>query len=180
MVEHWKTGVEAKTPGLFEARIASVYLAAGSSKQYVEKMREAHAKSPDSPTSLVDLALAEACCGDADHAKQLLSRLAIETFPPHGKPYIAWIKGLIAKQENRPEAARLLAEAVASMLPYGNNPAYWPTLAVCTGAWAAVLADLGQVEKAKETVSKVWEVLKVHGNRELLKELSVKIPGLII
>lgn len=176
-VSDWKYHFDKTSPGLFEARLAEVYHAGGEYGEYMNMLREAEAKSPESPSALLDLALAEARFGYTERTETLLSRLKIEELPPVGRPYIDWAKGAAARRNKDIKAVTYLESAVNQMMQFNENPSTWIALAMCTGDLAAALIDCGKKDKAKDLAAKVWKILKVHGESRLLKELADITPG---
>lgn len=175
-LEKWHVHFDKVSPGLYESRIAVVYHAAGDYRGFLEKMREGYMKS-ESPTMIVDLALAEARFGDPDKADLLLAKVVDEELPPHGIPFVSWAKGFVLKRRHDPAAVQYLGSAVSAMSDFSGNPAIWTSLALCTGSYAAALIDNNEVEKANVLVNNVWKILKLHGDGPLLNELSEVSPN---
>lgn len=167
---------EIPTPGYFSARTAVLYLMVGDAAGYMAGMRTAYAQAGDSPTTRIDYALAEARFGDPQLAADLLAGMAPETIPPLGLPFVAWIRGLVARRRGEPEAVEKLAQAVDLMAASGDNPAFWVTQALCVGAYAAALLETGRLEAARQAVAQVWPVLQVHGDAALLADLAAIRP----
>ena len=177
IVEKWKHSFNEESPGLYESRVASIYHACDRYDDFIDQMRDAYFKSSLSPTLIVDLALAEARLGDVNKAEKLLACVRIEELPSHGLPFVDWIKGVVAKRKQDPQAQKHLEAAVSGMLQFGENPAIWTSLAVCVGCYAAALPEPGAMEKAQSLLASVAKILKVHGDKPLLAELTEKYPN---
>lgn len=175
-IEYWKNPMNEIFPGIFEARVAEIYYAGGEYGEFLNKMRAANAASPQSPTTRLDLALAEARFGNTKRTDELLKKLRIEEVPPIGLPYIDWAKGVAAKRNKNMKAATYLNSAISQMMQFNENPATWAALALCVGDLAAASNDCGNKEMAKDLVCKVWDILKVHCDSNLLMELEDIIP----
>ena len=180
VVEEWRDVFEEDSPGLFESRIAVIHHSCGDYDGFLKNIREAHFKSPESSLLTLDLALAEARLGSADKASDLLTEVREEELPPHGIPFINWAKGVIAQKKNNLSAKEYLSKAVAEMLTYRENPVIWTSLALCVGVYAIELYNCNEEQKAGELVDKVWQVLKVHGDEYLLKEINKKLSAVTI
>jgi tetratricopeptide (TPR) repeat protein len=174
-VEKWRARLAAGSPGLFEARLASVYHAAGDYKGFLEQMRKAQQALPDDPSRQLDLALAEARLGDAGVAQDLLERLNSAALPSQGRPFIHWTRGLIALRRNEKSAHAELARGVAGFLEHGTNPAFWSALALCGGAHALALARAGKADAARKALDRVSSILMVHGDKPLLRMIQLEV-----
>lgn len=172
IVKKWELQFEDVSPGLFESRVAILYHASGDYDGFLTKMREGFHKSSENPSILTDLALAEARFGSIEQAISLLEKVSIEELPQHGLPFIDWAWGIIAKRQNKPVAIDHLNKAILGLLAYSDNPAAWTSLALCTGSFAVLLSENGQPQKAKMLTQSVWDILKNHGDKPLLRELS--------
>lgn len=173
-LQHWKNRLDSVYPATYEARLASVYLAGGDVESYLTNQEAAYEISEHSATATIDLALGEAMYRDIDTAENLISALASESFPDQAKWYMAWINGIIALRRNESIAIEHLKGALDGMLSLQKNPAIWSALAVCSGYYALALHQIGETEKASEVVKRIWNVLKVHGSKELIEKLQEK------
>lgn len=175
LVEKWENNFHDLMPGMYESRVASIFHAAGDYSGYVGRMRDGYIKSLESPVMITDLALAEAQFGDVEKASSLLAKINIEELPIYGLAYIDWAKGVVAKRQGDSNAMNYLGSAVSKMLESKDIPAIWTGLALCSGAYAIVLNYNGEKEKARLLVNSVWDILKIHGDKPLLKEISNEI-----
>jgi hypothetical protein len=162
---------------MFEARVASVYHAAGDYKASLEQMRKAHQALPDDPSRQLDLALAEARLGEPDTARAVLAQLNEAALPSHGRPFVHWVRGLVALRRNDASAHEELARAMAGFLEYGTNSAVWSALALCGGAYALALARAGQPDAARTALNRVSPILKVHGDKPLLRMIQLEVES---
>lgn len=176
-LEKWRAPLASAAPGLFESRVASVHHAAGDYKGFVEQMRQATLALPGDPSRQLDLALAEARLGDLDVAQGLLDALHVDGLPTHGRPFIDWTRGMIALRRDHPSAHEHLAHAIAGFLQYGNNPAVWGALALCSGAYALALARAGQLDHARQTLDRVSPMLEAQADKPLLRMLQLEVRG---
>ena len=177
-LERWRSEFEEVSPGMYESRVASVYLASGHHEEYVDSMRDAFFKSSQSQTLILDLALAEARLGDHTKAELLLKAVNMEELPIYGVPFIEWVKGAIEKKNGSADAEFHLALAVSGFLEMGENPAVWTSLAVCIGDYASCLTEEQSNDKAQQLLESVWTILNVHGEESLTKGLLLKYPNL--
>lgn len=177
IVEKWKDVFVSTSPGLYESRISVIYHVAGDYQGFLDTMREGCLQSVGSSSMLTDLALAEARLGDADKAAMLLARIRHEELPPHALPFVLWVQGLVACRRNEADAVGYLSAAVSSMLEFGENPAVWTSLAMCSGAYASALLASGDSEKAGLVVKDVWKILQHYADAPLLDQLAPVLPG---
>tara|TARA_B100000745_G_scaffold66256_2_gene39044 strand:- start:6593 stop:7699 length:1107 start_codon:yes stop_codon:yes gene_type:complete len=171
----WQHELEAPSPGIYEARLANVYFAAGDSERFLALLREAYEKSSHSPTMVLDLALAEARLGDVGKALVVFKQLSLDELPVYGKPFIDWTKGMIAFREHRSNAAELLLKAVMGFMEYANNPAIWPSWAVCVADYT-MLSPAS--EKNKALLQPLWPYIRVHAEASTVNNLQEKYPSL--
>jgi tetratricopeptide (TPR) repeat protein len=174
-VENWRAGLAASAPGLFEARVASVYHAAGDYQGFLREMRKAREALPNDPSRQLDLALAEARLGDPSVARDLLENVHSAALPVHGRPFIHWTRGYIALRRGEHSAQSELGQAVTGFLEYEANPAVWSALGLCAGAYALALARDGRLEKAKETLERVSSILMAHGDKPLMEMIRREV-----
>ena len=180
IVEEWCDVFAANSPGLFESRIAVIYHLCSDYEGFLENIRKAYFKSPESSLLILDLALAETRLGSADKAIDLLAEVRDEDLPPHGIPFIYWCKEIIAQKKNDLSAKEYLSKAVNEMLVYRENPAIWTSLALCVGAYAIELYNCNEKQKSGELIDKVWQMLKIHGDDYLLKEINQKFCTVVV
>lgn len=174
-LENWRTSLAASSPGLFEARVASVYHAGGDYQGFLQQMRKAHEALPDDPSRQLDLALAEARLGDPSVADDLLENLHSAALPVHGRPFIHWTRGFIVLRRGEQSAQTELGQAVAGFLEYAANPAVWSALALCGGAYALALARDGRSGEAKQILERVSSILMVHGDKPLIEMVQREV-----
>lgn len=177
-IEKWRAIIDELSPGMFESRVASIYHLHGSYNKFVEAMRNAFFISSLSPTLVLDLALAEARLGESEKAEILLKKVKPEELPIHGIPFINWVEGAVGCRKGIPEAEDKLKSAISGLLAFGDNPAIWPSLAVCIGDYALCVNSEASRAKSKDLLSTVWDILKFHGERELIAQLVDKYPSL--
>lgn len=176
-LESWRPQLES-VPGAVDQRIAAVCHAAGDYPGFVAAARRALDAAPDNVTYRLDLALAEARVGNVDAVPALMAGVEVRKVPSFGRPFIDWVRGMVALRHGRPESVQALGAATQGFLEYAANPAVWTSLALCSGAYALALAQNGRVEEARATARHVWPVLRVHGDRMLLTLLKRELQGI--
>lgn len=177
-LEEWRIPIDELSPGMYDSRISSVYHLSGEYDKYVDSMREAFFKSSQSPTLILDLALAESRLGEIEKAEMLLKQVKPEELPIHGMPFIDWVEGMVEFRKGGSGFEEKLSSAVSGLLEFSENPAVWPSLAVCIGDYARSITAETSVGKAKELLSSVWEILRFHGEKDLITQLLSKYPSL--
>lgn len=177
-LEKWRIPIEKVSSGMYEARIANVFHMGGSYDKYVDSMREAFFKSPHSPTFILDLALAEARLGEVEKAEMLLKQVKPEELPLHGLPFVYWSEGVIEYKKCGADSENRLSCAVLGFLEFSENPAVWPSLAVCIGDYALSVTENASKEKARELLTSVWGILRFHGENGLIDQLIKRYPSL--
>jgi hypothetical protein len=170
-VETWRPRL-ADTPGLFEARIASVYAAGEDRVGFVRMMAKAHELASHEPSRILDLALAHARFGDVAVADQLLRSADTSLLPPHVQGFVAWTDGMVRLRQGQPEAVDRLGRAVAAFLKLAGQPAAWTALAFCTCDHAIALSMAGRKDEARRELAQVWPIVKAHADRALLSMLQ--------
>jgi len=173
-LEPWKSKLEGKAPGMFEARLASVYFAAGDYIEHVRLMEEAAELGGQDPTRQVDVALANAKFGDARKAEDILDALDMKLLPPLGQKFIALVTGVLGLRAGHAEtAARDLKVATEGFLESSLKfHAAWVGLAISSGYYAVALARCGKRSEAQQVVAPVLPILLVHGEKPLLDMLQ--------
>jgi len=162
-------------PGLFEARVAAVCHAAGRYDDVIAYMRDACEKSGESPTALVDLALAHARFGDVATAAALVDRIVIDELPAFGMPFVVWIKGLVILRTGDGDPLPYLRDAVTGLLEFADMPPVWTSLGVCTGYYALALADIDETAAAG-LIENVRAVVMTHGDSTMKAQIAGRFP----
>ncbi|GAA5175044.1 hypothetical protein GCM10025771_06210 [Niveibacterium umoris] len=175
-LEAWRPKLD-KSPGMVDQRIASVCHAGGDYAGFVAAMRKAFEAAPGNMTHRLDLALAEARVGNPDVVADIMAGLDERKLPSFGRPFVDWARGMVALRHGRPEAVQVLGAATQGFLEYAANPAVWTSLALCSGAYALALAQLGRKQEAEMALHHVWPVLRVHGDTMLLTLLKRELKG---
>ncbi len=177
-LESWRDTLESLSPGMFESRIASVYLLNGESDKYVDLMREAFFKSTKSPTFILDLALAEARLGEVEKGEIVLKLLNAEELPDHGLPFIDWAEAVLEYRKGGFQTEDKFSSAITGFLEFVESPAVWPSLAVCIGDYALSAESVAARERASNLLTSVWGILAFHGGTKLIDQLTDKYPEL--
>lgn len=164
----------ADQPGLYEARVSTVHMAAGDAEGFVRLMGQAYERSGHDPSRGLDYVLAQARFGDADQAQALLDGIDTSLLPPVAKGFLHWAHGLLLARRGDAQAVQPLGQAVAELLQMANQPAIWSVLAICSADHALALARNGDQERARQQVAKVWPVLRAHANPALLQALQAQ------
>lgn len=158
----------AAQPGLLETHLGSIHAAGKDYPGVMAWMRKGIEAAPQDPSKQLDLALMEARVGDLAQAKTILAGLDTEALEAHGRPFLAWTRGLIALREGDAAAAQQhLVEAVGGLLK-SPSPAALPALALAGGACALAMMRNGEPDNARRMLGEVAPLLKVHGDPALL------------
>jgi hypothetical protein len=173
LVEKWKTSLDLKTPGYYDARLSDVYLSANDTVKGLELINRSYDMSLDKTLPLLDLAITEARYGDTVKAIKLIQDVDFEVLPHFAHPYIDWIKGVAAKQNKQEiKAQTYLQKALKKLIGNQHLVQIIPSIVICTGEYAVVLNRLGHTNQARELVTGVLDVLQAHADKYLLTELS--------
>lgn len=172
-VQAWQARL-ADQPGLYEARVSTVHMAAGDAEGFVRLMGEAYERSGRDPSRGLDHVLAQARFGDAVQAQALLEGIDISLLPPMAKGFLPWARGLLQARRGDAQAVQPLGQAVSELLQMANQPAIWTVLALCSADHALALARSGDPERARQQVAKVWPVLQAHAYPALLQALHAQ------
>ena len=169
----------AATPGHFDARLASVHSAGGDYAGYLACMRRAYEATPQDPSRQLDMALAEARLGDLNSAITLFDALNQETLPVYGRPFIAWVSGLIAlRRGDNALAQSTLMEGVSGFLK-SPSPGALSCLALCSAACALALQRNGHPDAARKMLAQVARILPVYADPLLRAEIKREI-GVVV
>lgn len=161
-------------PGLFEARVGTVHIAADDTQGFMRLMGEAYERSGQDPSRGLDYVLAQARFGDAEQAQALFQRIDLALLPPLAKGFVHWAQGLLRVRRSEAGATQALGLAVAELLQMANQPAIWTVLAICSADHALALSRDGEHERARQQVATVWPVLRAHANSALLQALQAQ------
>lgn len=176
-LEKWR-GEDARSPGLFEARVASVYSAARDYPNHIRMMEEAAVLSKGDPSRLVDVALAHARFGSAEKAQAALQRVETGLLPPLAAAFLDWIHGLLSLRAGRNgDAAAQLRAAVAHFRERAvKSPASWVSMALAAAHCALAEVRDGRRQQAGRTVEGFTHIIAAHGDPSLLRMLQNELP----
>jgi tetratricopeptide (TPR) repeat protein len=176
-LEKWR-GSDAKAPGMFEARLASVHSAAGDHQGYIALMERAAELSKNDPSRLIDVALAHARFGDAEKAQATMAQIDTSLLPPVAGSFIDWIFGLLhlRAMELDDATAHLRAAALGFRQLAYKSAAGWTSLALAAAHCAAAEAQQGRRDEARKSVDGLERIIAVHADPALLKTLHDQLP----
>jgi hypothetical protein len=175
-LERWRQAM-ADSPGAFDSRIASVYLAAGDSGGYLDAARRGYRGTPGEPTRQVDYALAEARYGSATTAGELLDSVDLAALIPAGHKFMEWVRGVVAlRQEHNDLALQHLAQAVLAFEEMARKtPTSLSSHALATAAYCVALARNGQKAEARRLLVPVQPVLRILVDPTLAAQLKAEL-----
>jgi hypothetical protein len=176
-LDGWKPKIAVKAPGMFEARLASVNLAAHDYAGYVRLMEQAAELSGQDPSRRVDVALANAKFGDAAKARDIVEHLDMKLLTPLAHKFVAFIKGLLALRAGRPEeAVAALQASTQSFFELAlRTQVAWVGVAISSGYYAVALARCGQRAEAQRAIADTLPILLVHGEKPLMDMLQDEV-----
>lgn len=177
-LEDWSLLPKDERPVNFDSRIATVYYFGGDDAQYLKSTQEAYFQDSDSAIATLDLAIAEARCGDEKKAEMLMKGLSTQGLPAYGLPFVDWTNGLIKQRRNDPTAQQEFGKAVSGFFSYGEYPIIWTAIAMCVGDYAISARDDVGVKSAEQLLQPVWPMLKFHGKPEVVDKLAQRYPAL--
>lgn len=173
LVKKWQNTFEQTNPGYYEGRLSVVFDSAGDNQMCLKLMRDCYNKSNDTNISSIDLAMTEARYGDYNESLNFISEINIERLPVNALPYLDWIRGVVAKQKQQNTIAKnFLENALVALLERQGEVLSEINIAECSGELAIVLNRLGETDNALQLISNVSTVLKAHGYKTLIKEIS--------
>lgn len=173
LVSKWEKDFDLTNPGYYEGRLSGVYDSAGNEQMCLKLSNDCYNKSNNPMVSSIDLAMAEAKYGDYNKSLNLISEINKEELPIIAHPYIDWIQGVVAKQKNQnTDAKDHLVKALVKFIERQSEVLGELNVAECSGELAVVLNRLGETDNAIQLISNVSVVLKAHGYKSLLKEIS--------
>jgi hypothetical protein len=178
-LEKWR-GTDAKAPGLFESRLASVHSAGRDYAGYIQMMERAAELSQNDPSRLVDVALANARFGSTEKAQSALAQVDTSLLPPIAGSFIDWIHGLLHLRAGAfDEAAlRLRASSQAFRELALKSPSGWVGLALVSAHCALAEKRSGQCEQAKRNLDSLTHIVNAHADPSLLSTLRSELPEL--
>lgn len=160
-VEPLRETVDQRAPGLFPARAALLHLAAGDASGFVQGMREAWEASGRDASRALDAALAEARCGDADKARELMAGIDAASLPVMAASFHAWVQALLADHAGE-DGRESFSRALSGFSEHARLSAVWSALATCTCDYALALARHGESADGRALVEAVWPVARIH------------------
>ncbi|MEO8742987.1 MAG: hypothetical protein ABI365_07330 [Lysobacteraceae bacterium] len=176
-LEKWR-GSDAKSPGLFEARLASVHSSGHDYAGYIALMERAAELSQNDPSRLVDVALAHARFGDFDKAQAALAQVDTTLLPPVAGAFIDWIVGLLhLRADHLDDAVNHLRRAATEFRERATKSAAgWTAFALTAAHCAVAEAKSGQREQAAKSVDGLVRIINIHADPDLLKTLHSELP----
>lgn len=160
-VEPLREAMDRRVPGLFPARAALLHLAAGDAPGFVRGMREAWEASGRDASRALDAALAEARCGDADKARELVEGVDVASLPAMAASFHAWVQALLRERAGE-DGREAFSRALAGFSEHARLSAVWSALATCTCDYALALARHGEVAHGRALAEAVWPVARIH------------------
>ncbi|HTI96429.1 MAG TPA: hypothetical protein VL425_07990 [Rudaea sp.] len=178
-LEKWRDA-DAKAPGLFESRLASVHSAGRDYPGYIRMMECAAQLSKNDPSRLVDVALAHARFGSSEKAIAALAQVDTSLLPSIAGSFIDWIHGLLHLRAGAFDdaTAHLQASIAAFRKRALKSPAGWVGLALAAAHCALAQARGGDVVQAQRTLDGFKHILLVHADPSLLRMLRKEVPQL--
>jgi hypothetical protein len=172
VVERGEDALKALSPALRESRLAAVYASGGDYHGALARMRRAAEQAPKSQVHRLDWASAEARFGDLNRAEEILATVVDKELPEFAKPYLEFVKGLIAQRRGDPSALAHLQAAYSAQPPHQAQPALWLISSELTAHYALALYDAGQRELGEKLLKGVWQMLEAHAEPALRSELA--------
>jgi hypothetical protein len=178
-LEKWRDA-DAKAPGLFESRLASVHSAGRDYAGHIRMMERAAELSRNDPSRLVDVALANARFGSAEKALATIAQVDTSLLPPVAGSFIDWIHGLLHLRAGAFAEAvvRLHASTAAFRERALKSAAGWVAFAIAAAHCALAQARDGQAAQAKQTLEGLTHIVVVHADPSLLRMLQKELPDL--
>jgi len=178
-LEKWRDA-DAKAPGLFESRLASVHSAGRDYTGYIQMMERAAELSRNDPSRLVDVALANARFGSAEKARATIALVDTSLLPPLAGSFIDWIHGLLHLRAGAFEDATVRLHA--STLAFGEralkSAAGWVAFAIVASHCALAQVRGGSPAQARQTLDGLTHIVAVHADPSLLRMLRNELPDL--
>lgn len=163
--------------GLFESRLAGLYLAIGDYEHYRAAARASLAGAPGDASRLIELAMAEARFGSLAEARRLLERVDAKVVTGLAATYRQWVEAVIAL--NSGEAAKaevmlaLCTAQVAELVRRLPMAEAWQ--AVLAGQRSLTLARSGRRDEAAALLAGPWPLLQLHADPGLLAALRLEV-----
>ncbi|HEX5277514.1 MAG TPA: hypothetical protein VFW42_07595 [Fluviicoccus sp.] len=159
--------------GLFESRLAGLYLAIGDYDRYREAARTSLEAAPKDASRLIELAMAEARFGSLSEARKLLERVDAKVLTGLAGTYRQWVEAVIALNSGEAAKAEVLlalcAAQVADLVRRLPMAEAWQ--AMLAGQRSLALARLGRREEASRLPAAVWSLLQLHADPAFLAML---------
>ena len=177
-LEKWR-GADAKSPGLFEARLAGVCSAGRDYPGYIRLMEEAAVLSKNDPSRLVDVALAHARFGSVERLVQIaLQQVDTSLLPPAAGAFLEWIHGLLSlRAGENADAATHLRVAVSRFRERAiKSPAGWVSMALAAAHCALAEVRGGLRQEAGQMLEGFTHIVTAHGDPSLLRMLEKELP----
>ncbi len=165
-----KEFLDSKMPGMYENKMASLYLLAKEYDKSLFSMQQA-AKNSNQDLMYADLAMSEVRFGSLENAEAALKKVDINAMAEYTKPLVKYIDGFISyKKGDLQSAKELLSEAFEDISEYSKNPVIWVYIAMITSLYAVILNDMGEKSEARTLLDDgVLKITSVHADDKFLK-----------
>jgi hypothetical protein len=163
--------------GLFESRLAGLYLAIGDYEQYRAAARASLAGAPGDASRLIELAMAEARFGSLAEARQLLERVDAKVVTGLAGTYRQWVEAVIALNSGESAKAEVLLALCAAQVGdlVRRLPMAEAWQAMLAGQRGLALARSGRRDEAAAMLAGFWPLLQLHADPALLAALRLEV-----
>lgn len=156
--------------------IADIHYINGEYEEFLKQISKIYQQYPDDAVVTLDLAKAEVLFGDKYKAETLLNQIKKEELPITFLPMIDFIRGLLIQESDSDKTLEYLQNSLMNLEKFKNVAGFLETIALVAGYYSIVLYDNQYEEKAKNTLESYWNILKIHGNENLLEDIYTRMP----
>jgi len=159
--------------------LAGIFDSAQKFEEGLALRRQAAAEKPDTATVWIDVAYAAVRrLNHIPEAKEALARAEKLEMVGLGKPYVHFLRGIIAWRERNPsEAKGLLEKALVGFQPHAHHALMEGLLLLTKAYLCSVRGQLGDSAEAKRLFGEVEEFLVANKEDELLAACRAVVPG---
>lgn len=156
--------------------IADIHYINGEYEEFLKQISKIYQQYPDDAVVTLDLAKAEVLFGDKYKAETLLNQIKKEELPITFLPMIDFIRGLLIQESDSDKTLEYLQNSLMNLEKFKNVAGFLETIALVAGYYSIVLYDNQYEEKAKNILESYWNILKIHGNENLLEDIYTRMP----
>lgn len=168
--------LQKNAPLQYDILLSDLYVMNGKYDEALKQLQKLYDKHKEGAVFQLDLLLAEASFGNKAHSRKLLETLNREELEVFAQPMVDVAYGILHLDEDKDKALQYFGNAIDDMKLYKNNVMSTMSLSMAMSYYAIALYDTNQKQEAHDALDAVWSITSVHGNKNLLEAIFVRMP----